>query len=188
MSEEIKRWDDDLSPEARDLFIKMLPNYHERLHQINKIPISVLIWGPSPSSQSPIGRIRRELRQLLRQKGNLAMFSEEICDPNSEFSVRLQQLIQAEQFDLIISIPETPGSIGEIHDFANDIRVNKKILIFLDESYAGGYSAQSLRSISCLISSEIVTYSPSCIDRILEFSLNTVNQIREYKYITNGRL
>ena len=37
MSEEIKRWDDDLSPEARDLFIKMLPNYHERLHQINTV-------------------------------------------------------------------------------------------------------------------------------------------------------
>ena len=147
----------------------------------------MLIWGPAPDSQSPIGLIRKELRQLLREKGNLAMFSEEICDPNIDFSIRLQQLIQAEQYDLIISIPETPGSIGEIHDFANDIRINKKILIFLDENFSKGYSAKSLHSISCLLSSEIVTYSQECIGTILSYSLNTVNKIREYKYITGGR-
>lgn len=187
MGDEIRRWDDDLSPEAKALFEQMMPNYHEKLEQIKKLPVSVLIWGPAPDSGTPIGQIRKQLRQLLRENGNLAMFSEEICDTDSEYSVRLQQLIQAEQYDLIISIPETPGSIGEIHDFANDIRVNKKILIFLNENFSGGYSAQSLHSVSCILSAEIVPYSMTNVDSILAYSLNTVSKIREYKYITKGR-
>lgn len=187
MSGEIKKWDTDLSPEAKALLDRMMPNYYKKLEQINRIPISVLIWGPAPDTQSPIGMIRKELRQLLREKGNLAMFSEEICDPNIGFSIRLQQLVQAEQYDLIISIPETPGSIGEIHDFANNTRINKKILIFLDKLFSEGYSAKSLQSISCIFSSEIVTYSREYLEYILTYSLNVVNKIREYKYITEGR-
>lgn len=183
----IHKWDDNLTPEAKALFDRMMPDYYKKLDEIKRIPVAVLIWGPAPDSHSPIGKIRIDLRKLLREHGNLAVFSEEICNFDIEFSTRLQQLIQAEQYDLIISIPETPGSIGEIHDFANDFRVNRKILIFLNEDYTDGYSAKSLQSISCLLGSEIVTYTPENLDDILRYSLNVVNKIREYKYIVERR-
>lgn len=187
MDNEISEWDDNLSPEAKELLDKMMPEYLKRLEQISRIPVSVLIWGPSPDSQSIIGKIRKELRQLLREKGNLAMFSEEICDPNIGLSIRVQQLVQAEQYDLIISIPEAPGSIGEIHDFANDNRVNRKIIIFLNEEYLDGYSAKSLYSVSSVLSAEIVTYTYNNMDNILSHSLSVVNRIKEYKYVLGGK-
>ena len=187
MPYEITDWEDELSEEAKKLFNKMFPEYNRKLTEIKRMPVSILIWGPSPSSSSSIGKIRKLLRTKLRQEGHLAMFSEELCDEDSDFSIRLQQLVQAQQYDLIISIPETPGSIGEIHDFADDLRVNKKILIFLNKSFSGGYSVESLKTISCLLSSEIIQYTNDSIDSIITYSLNTVNKIREYKYIVEGR-
>ena len=187
MPDDILDWEADLSPEAKALLEKMMPYYYKKLNEIKKIPISVLIWGPTPSSSSVIGEMRKKLRRELRIEGNLAMFSEELCDEKSDYSIRLQQLIQAEQFDLIISIPESFGSIAEIHDFTADTRVNKKILIFLNEEFAEGYSTKSLYTMSSLISSEIVLYRNDNLEKILEVSLNTVNKIKEYKYILGGR-
>ena len=184
---EITNWNDELSDEAKNLLNQMLPKYTEKLIEIKRMPVSILIWGPSPTSSSTIGQLRRTLRTILRQEGNLAMFSEELCTDDCGLSIRLQQLVQAEQYDLIISIPETPGSIGEIHDFANDVRVNNKILIFVNKKYSNGYSVSSLESISCILSAEIVTYEDDSLDSIIAHSLNTVNKIKEYKYITRGR-
>lgn len=184
---EFTNWENDLSDEAKQLLHKILPKYNQKLSEIKKLPISILIWGPSPTSESAIGQIRKLLREKLRKDGNLAMFSEELCDEDCGFSIRLQQLVQAEQYDLIISIPETPGAIGEIHDFASDTRINNKILIFANKKYATGYSVSSLESISCLLSAEVVMYDDDSIDSIITYSLNTVNKIKEYKYITGGR-
>lgn len=178
---------EELSEEAKKLLNQMLPKYSQKLSEIKRLPVSVLIWGASPTSPSVIGQVRRSLRTILRKEGNLAMFSEELCTDNCDFSIRLQQLIQAEQYDLIISIPESPGSIGEIHDFASDTRVNNKILIFVNKKYSDGYSISSLQSISCILSAEIVTYDDDSLDSIITHSLNTVNKIKEYKYITGGR-
>lgn len=184
---EVTKWEDDLSDEAKQLLNRMLPKYTEKLSEIRKLPVSILIWGPSSKSKTPVGQIRKLLREKLRKDGNLAMFSEELCNEDCDFSIRLQQLVQAEQYDLIISIPETPGSIGEIHDFASDTRINNKILIFANKKYANGYSISSLESISCFLSAEVVMYDDASIDSIISYSLNIVNKIKEYKYITGGR-
>lgn len=187
MTYDITNWEDELSDEAKQLLKRMLPKYNEKLYEIKRLPISVLIWGPSPVSSSNIAQIRKSLRAKLRQEGNLAMFSEELCDENCGLSIRLQQLVQAEQYDLIISIPETPGSIAEIHDFASDIRVNNKILIFLNNKFSNGYSVKSLESISCILSAEIVPYDDDSLDSIITYSIKTINGIKEYKYLTGGR-
>ena len=187
MPYEINNWENELSDEAKQLLKRMLPTYNEKLSELTQFPVSVLIWGPSPVSSSNIAQIRKSLRAKLRQEGNLAMFSEELCDENCTFSIRLQQLVQAEQYDLIISIPETPGSIAEIHDFASDVRVNNKILIFLNSKFSNGYSVKSLESISCILSAEIVSYDDDSLDSIITYSLKTINGIKEYKYLTGGR-
>lgn len=187
MPYDITNLEDELSDEAKQLLAQMLPKYNQKLEEIKHLPVSVLIWGPSPNSTSVIGQIRKQLRSTLRQEGNLAMFSEELCDQNCELSTRIQQLIQAEQYDLIISIPETAGSIGEIHDFASDIRVNRKILIFVNEKYSDGYSINSLKTVGCILGAEVISYTDDSINSIITYSQNTVNRIREYKYLIEGR-
>lgn len=178
---------DKLSPEAKKLLEVMMPIYTEKLKMIEKIPVSILVWGPSPQTHSTISDVRLRLRNKLRENGHLAMLSEEICDNSINISIRAQQILQAEQYDLIISIPETEGSIGEIHDFANDIRFNKKIIIFLNEKYHMGYTVKSLQAISTFISCEVKLYSDNTIDNIIEESIEVVNKIREYKFIMGGR-
>lgn len=180
--------DSPLKPEAQKLFEKLKPQIVEELSQINNIPVSILIWGPSPSSRSPIAELRVKLRTVLREQGHLALFSEEIIESN-QGSIRIQQLVQAQKFDMIVSIPETSGSIGEIHDFASDSRVNGKLLVFLNNEYLEGYSHQSLQALSSILTYEVVYYNgypelPIVQDGIFDH----VKRVREVKYFYQGRL
>jgi hypothetical protein len=158
------------------------------LAEAAKVPVSVLVWGPGIGSPSQLSDVRAQLRSDLRKKGHAAFFSEELCDSTLPESVRLQQLAQAEEFDLIVSIPATPGSIGEVHDFAADRRVNGKLLVFLNEQHRAGYSAQSLAALSTLISGRLVYYPDEGETLVIfEVTLDQVQRIRELKYLLAGR-
>lgn len=180
---------DGICPEARELWDKIKPRLAEKEKEVRRIPVSILIWGPSPEGDSKISILRRDLRSILRQDGHLAVFSEEIYDDTSDITLRTQQLLQAEQFDIIISIPDSPGSIAEIHDFTGDTRINKKIVVFLNKQHCIGYSGQSLIAISNVLSCEIIFYENED-DRefIIITSRNIISQIREYKYLFGGRV
>lgn len=180
-------FEEELQEEANVLWNSMCQQIKNKIKEIRKNPVSVLIWGPSPYSGSIIAKIRSQLRQVLRKEGHLAMFSEEICDPGSDVSIRSQELVQAEMFDLIIAIPDSPGSIAEVHDFTSDPRVNKKTLVFMNEKYASGYSAISLQAVSCKLGAEIIPYNEDSITFIINKSLTAVKEIQEYKYIIGGR-
>src|SRR5687768_4523248 len=94
-----------LSPEAERLISRLLPLIEESIEAVNKVPVSVLIWGPGIDSPSPLAAVRSNLRTRLRENGHAAFLSEELCDPDSPHSIRVQQLAQAQQFDLVISMP-----------------------------------------------------------------------------------
>ena len=179
---------DGLSPEAADFLARIRPKISVRLEEVNKVPVGVLIWGPAPTSSSSLATVRHELRQKLREKGHAACFSEELCDPASPHSVRMQQLAQAQEFDLIVSTPCTPGSIAEIHDFAPDRRVHSKVLVFLNHEHMNGYGPQSLIALRTIISCQIEEY-PNDRDTngIVATTLNNVQRIREMKYCLAGR-
>jgi hypothetical protein len=177
-----------LSPEAARLISRITPQIHEALDDVNKVPVSVLLWGPGIDSHHPIYSVRAELRSELRRNGHAAFYSEELCDPTSPHSIRIQQLAQAQSFDLVVSIPCTPGSIGEVHDFAADRRVTAKMLVFLNSTYLDGYSPQSLQALSTLISCRIEYYTDKTdTSSILEVTFDTVQRVRELKYILAGR-
>lgn len=178
-----------LTREASRLANRLMPRIRRRISEANVIPVSVLIWGPGIGSVSPLAATRLNLRSDLRKAGHAAFFSEELCDPSSGNSVRLQQLAQAQEFELVVSIPCTPGSIGEIHDFATDRRVRAKTLVFINEEHVKGYSAQSLEAISTILSCAVRRYpSENDCALISTFTLTEVQRIRELKYITEGRV
>jgi hypothetical protein len=177
-----------LSPEAQRLISRLQPLIEESLEAVNKIPVSVLLWGPGIDSDSPLATVRAELRKKLRQNGHAAFYSEELCDPASSYSIRIQQLAQAQRFDLVVSIPCTPGSIAEIHDFASDRRVMAKILVFLNKLYFNGYSPQSLQALSTLISCQLEYYPSEDDTSIIEgITFDAVRRIRELKHLLAGR-
>ena len=177
-----------LSHNAQKLVDSLKPRILDRLLEVNQVPVSVLIWGPGENSENPLRSVREDLRSQLRQNGHAAVFSEELSDLSLPFSIRMQQLAQAQEFDLIVSIPCTPGSIGEIHDFASDRRVSGKVLVFLNSDFLVGYSASSLKSINSFVSCQI-EYYPNETDTEIIFSttLSEVQKIREIKYLLAGR-
>jgi len=177
-----------LTPEAADLANRLRPLIKGRLAEANKVPVSVLVWGPGIDSSSPLSSTRADLRSRLRQEGHAAFFSEELCDSHLPDSIRLQQLAQAQEFDLIVSIPATPGSIGEVHDFAADRRVNGKLFVFLNQQFIAGYSAQSLSALNSVVSNRLFYYpSEDEAAVIIEVTAYEVQRIREMKYILAGR-
>lgn len=177
-----------MSQNAERLLNRLRPRISRRLAEVAKVPVSVLLWGPGVQSTSQLAKVRVQLRATLRTNGHAAAFSEELCDLASPYSVRLQQIAQAQEFDLIVSTPSTPGSIGEIHDFVADRRVSAKILVFLNSEHLDGYSAKSLEALSTVISCQIEDYPNEQDSEIIpEVTLREVQKIREMKYILAGR-
>lgn len=180
--------DTPLTSEAVKLRERLMEKIDARLAEAERTPVGVLLWGPGLDSTSPLAAVRLNLRSRLRQKGHAAFYSEELFDSAKPFSLRLQQLAQAQNVDLIVSLPSTPGSLGEVHDFAADRRVHAKLLVFLNELHLSGYSAQSLQALSTLLSCHLEYYPNENDTEIIERrTLEEVRQIRELKYILGGR-
>jgi hypothetical protein len=100
--------DPPLTQEARAFTRKLLPRIRARLAEAKRVPVGVLIWGPGITSDSPLAPVRAALRSELRGQGHAAFYSEELCDAGDVHSVRLQQLAQAQELDLVVSIPARP--------------------------------------------------------------------------------
>lgn len=187
-SDQLNQPDAPLSHEAEQLLLGLRAEINERLDEAGRKPACILLWGPDPTKRSAMGDLRISLRRILREEGHLACFSEELLDGDRKDPVRLQQLAQAQSVDLIVSLPSSPGAIGELHDFAADRRVNAKILAFIDRRHLGGYGPQSLESISTLASCTIEYYSDTeNRDQIVDTVLFEAQRIREMKYILDGR-
>jgi hypothetical protein len=173
-----------LSPEAERFLERIKPRLQAGLAEIERVPVGVLLWGPDTSSASPLAATRVSLHTTLRGLGHLAMFSEELCDTSLPHSLRVQQLLQAENFDLVVSLPATPGAIAEAHDFASHPRVTAKMLVFVNREHVGGYGENSLRALSTVVSCQVEYYpSESETGRIEQVTLEQVQRIRELRFM-----
>jgi hypothetical protein len=180
--------DAPLTPEAAAFVNRLLPRIRKRLAEAKRIPVGVLLWGPGIHSASPLATVRADLRRELRRGGHAAFFSEELCDRHTADSIRLQQLAQAQEFDLVVSLPCTPGSIAEIHDFAADRRVSAKTLVFVNGAHIDGYGSQSLEAISTVLSCRVERYASETDTSVIRaVTLEEVQRMREMKYILAGR-
>ena len=177
-----------LSPEAerfrREVELKRL----RALEAIKRIPIAVLIWGANPRGSSPAAKARVQLRDVLVSNGHLAQFSEDLMDPSSGLGILAQQMAQVEAHDLVFSIPDSFGSMAEIHDFARLPWLSHKIIAFLDRAHNGGYANQTLLEIQARITCGIELYdgvdSPGCI---IDKALASVRRLQEIYYLAGRR-
>lgn len=181
--------DTPLSPEAQRFLERIAPRIQCGLDECSKLPVGVLVWGPGVTSSHPLAAVRLSLRTQLRQQGHLAMYSEELWDASSPHSVRVQQLVQAQNFDLVVSLPATAGAIAEVHDFASHPRVNAKMLVFVSQEHVGGYGEDSLRALSTVLTAQVEYYpNDTETNRIEEVTLAQVQRIRELKFMYGWRI
>ena len=128
------------------------------------------------------------LRDKLIEHGHLANFSEDLIDHKSEHSNFAQQVAQAEAHDIVFSIPGSPGSVGEIHDFARIPWLSPKIIAFLNSEWNDGYSNQSLiqlrSNVTCQIQAYRATDLPECIIRP---AFKLIRRLQEIFYVAGRR-
>lgn len=159
----------------------------ESAQRIQQVPIAVLIWGPNPTAGTPISNARLSLKSILLSRGHYARFSEELIDPSLRLSTPAQQVTHAEAVDIVFSLPDSPGSIAELHDFARMPSIAHKIVAFIDNQWNGGYSNQALLQLQSIATCRLQPYDhnqlPSCI---IDPALDLVARLQEYYYM-NGR-
>ena len=105
--------------------------------------LKLLIWGPGPGADLYIKRC--EIRDRLCALGHEAHFSEDVWTPErfrlSGLNLKVGEFLQAQSYDYIVCLMASPGSIGEVHDFANDRRLASRMMICVDKAHQDGYSA-----------------------------------------------
>lgn len=112
---------------------------------LSRSRLKVLVWGPGPSG-GDLHRKRQEIRNRLRALGHQADFSEDVWSPErlrqSGLNLKVAEFIQAKSYDYIVCLMVSPGSIGEVHDFANDQHLATKMMICVDSAHRAGYTAR----------------------------------------------
>jgi len=140
-------WDSTgMSPLAQVQFEKYKRWLKEDMSAIQATPLVVLVWGPGRSG-GDLFKKRLQIRDMLRQHGDVALFSEELDEVCKGYaaSARGKELVQANRADFIVVIYGSPGSIAEVHDFGGFLDVlGSKMLVCIDSRYSDGYGYSGL--------------------------------------------
>lgn len=160
----------------------------QALSRISATPISALVWGPDPSGTSSTAKCRKLLKEELAKHAVYACFSEDLFDPHAQLSNRAQQFAQVEAFDIVFSIPDSPGSIAEIHDFSLIPALSPKIITFLDHQWNNGYANQSIIQLSTLNSPQVRFYDNAQLPAVIvDESMKIIRTLKEAYYILGRR-
>jgi hypothetical protein len=178
----------DLTPEAGRYLVEVNRRRTAVLQAVTKLPIAVLIWGPAPTAGTPASDARSRLKDELIKNGHLAQFSEELVEPGLPFSLELQQLSHVEAYDIVFSIPDSPGSIAEIHDFSKAPGLAHKIVAFLNQSWNDGYSNRTLIELQSRVTCAVELYDPANLPScIIDKALELVRRLQELYYLLGRR-
>jgi len=114
---------------------------------ISQIKLDILVFGPSAKIMSSDERTRNlqnkrlEIRDRLVDQGHNATFAEDIIDSgmneahNNPF---IQELFIMSEYDMIVNIVDSPGTIMEASVPARDPKIAQKTTLFLNEEYSEG--------------------------------------------------
>jgi hypothetical protein len=118
-----------LSPAAMEEFYKKWKAAEERVKK--EVSLTILVWGPNQYGKSAVARKRRQIRDELRAKGHIALFSEEVSSVDGR-SLSLQELIQTKIAHLIIVlVGGSDGVISEVSLFCTLPGVFEKIFVMI---------------------------------------------------------
>lgn len=148
-----------LSPRAQQYYDEVFKVKYEGFQNaVREISLAILVWGPGESARE-LYQKRLQIRDELRRRGHLALFSEELDGraPRS-LSQKGIEFLQAQAAEFIVVLQASYGSVAEVHDFANFRVINYKMLIFIDESAVDGYSYQGALAELKTLYNNVETY------------------------------
>lgn len=119
---------------------------------IDAIRLKILVFGPQVATTSADARLaklqkkRLEIRSKLEALGHDVKFAEDLVDPTLpgvSGNAFLQELLIMSEYDLIVTLVDSPGSIVEATTIASKPLLAQKASLFIDNDYKGGLAAQA---------------------------------------------
>lgn|GEM_PF-3323987 len=119
---------------------------------IGAIKLKILVFGPQVTTMSANPRTsklqakRIEIRAKLEHLGHDVNYAEDLVDPTLPGITGnpfLQELLIMSEYDMIVTLVDSPGSIVEATVIASRPLLARKASLFMDDDYKGGLAHQA---------------------------------------------
>ena len=119
---------------------------------IGAIKLKILVFGPqvaTPSTDPRTAKLqakRVEIRAKLEHLGHDVKYAEDLVDPTLpgvSGNAFLQEYLIMSEYDMIVTLVESPGSLIEASVIASKPLLAAKASLFMDEDFRGGLAAQA---------------------------------------------
>ncbi len=135
-----------LTNEAQQEQKRFLNAYVERINRVRAlVSLTVLVWGPAPTLNTPVAKKRKQIREAIREKGHNALFSEEInpsltAEGGLEIPLSVLETAQALEAHFVVMLidKESKGVIAELDICARD-DVAAKVFVLVPTTYRDGF-------------------------------------------------
>ena len=163
-------------------------------YAVDAIKLKILVFGPqvhTPSSDERTARLqnkRREIRGKLEDAGHHVKYAEDLVDPDltgAAGNAFFQELVIMREYDLIVTIVDSPGSIAEAAVIACKPDLAQKSSLFLDSAYSGGLVGQACKNAED-IGAHFQPYEyPRDLDEchLLGYVMDRVSKIQKMKFL-----
>lgn len=114
--------------------------------------LKILVFGPqvhTPSAEERTAKLqnkRIDIKAALEALGHHVKYAEEIVDPSlggAAGNAFFQELLIMGEYDFIVTLVDTPGSITEAAAIASNPHFAQKASLFLDSAFVGGLVSQA---------------------------------------------
>jgi len=164
------------------------------LSAFDDIKIRILVFGPQVHTLSENERTcklqkkRIQIRAELEALGHYVKYAEDLVDPKIDGpagNAFFQELVIMREYDLIVTIVDSPGSIAEATAISMKTQLAQKSSLFLDNNYLGGLVGAACQNAED-IGAHFQTYQyPDDLDlcHLLGYVKTRVSKIQKMKYL-----
>lgn len=117
---------------------------------LDTIKLNILVFGPtlrSPSAEEATRNLqlkRAQIKEELALLGHNVQYAEDLVDPSLGNMVFQEQIIMRD-YDLIITLVGSPGSLIETAVISQKAELAQKSQLFLDSRHTDGLAAEACR-------------------------------------------
>ncbi|MDX8465741.1 hypothetical protein RFM26_08600 [Mesorhizobium sp. VK23B] len=164
------------------------------LDVIGAIKLKILVFGPQVHTPSLVEREakfqnkRMEIRAKLEALGHTVKYAEDLVDATiggPEGNAVFQEIVIMLEYDLIVTLVESPGSIVEATVIATNPKLAAKSVLFQDQAYSGGLVRQCCdNAVDLGAHFDTISY-PDDLDQCHLYGkvLKRVSQIQKVKFL-----
>lgn len=161
---------------------------------VDAIKLKILVFGPqvhTPSADERTAKLqtkRKEIRHKLEDLGHHVKYAEDLVDPHlsgPSGNAFFQELVIMREYDLIVTIVDSPGSIAEAAAIATKPMLAQKASLFLDAAYSGGLVAETCKNAEDMGAHFSTFNYPGDLDscHLYGFVLDRIRKVQKVKYL-----